>query len=773
MKNAQFSVVSAHATYSSLKGNRGVVKSNSYYVFGESGLIGDQLVYRTTNLTSAPSTEHTTSPADANTSINSPIIHRLISGTIYRFFIFTDSTTIEIVQLSSADDGDTWTENKYTQVITGTTAYPLDIFLISGTVYYAYSYDGTLIIKDWANVGSDTDTSGIISLGTNICGGYVEDNLWYYALEFASNVIKRYSYDPTGPTFALVDTIYTAGAGFQLTASGILWKQDDILFLGFTNYFLVYDDGIWTVYQKSGNMDGFGVIWASNDEIKYVFLDRRAYMFQNNKVLLFQQDLLQNTSNDIFHSGWDDWVRGYDSDESGNRIWQIGPSTTKNGTAFTINKDEWVYEYGRVPRAWFLTKNNFWTIGEYILIYDDDDVLVFQGYIGKSTREGTMRRFPVIHPAYYDLQKTTYTGTLASGVKWSTFLKDNIIPSCKFLTEGTINTGDAVVSDDIIFNEKSLLEIFLSADDDIGNRFYINPDLSINWDDNTTDTTVNVITAIINNRVLEQLNTPSIITVRGGIVDTTGVRAKDSARVSTIGYGPAFFTATELKTDALCLKRAEQLRDTMNVVYLRWAVTWASRTFIQYCNKVTFTSTSDLGVSAQEVFVRKYSGTSKGRPTMELESHIRGRENREDATLANTDQLITNLATTVYDNDDKLGRTFHPLNTDAAAWSYVIGDFGTSASWTDKDVSAIVTDTDAVAIRLLIAYRDNNGASYVQFRKNGNSNGINAPTIRGQVANKYNDTIIDVDCDTSQVIEYYRSGGTVTNLNVLVIGFWK
>lgn len=103
---------------------------------------------------------------------------------------------------------------------------------------------------------------------------------------------------------------------------------------------------------------------------------------------------------------------------------------------------------------------------------------------------------------------------------------------------------------------------------------------------------------------------------------------------------------------------------------------------------------------------------------------------------------------------------------DPAASDWDHEDLDIDSGWHDLDCSAIVTDNDAVLIHMRVTIKDATPEMYIQFRKNGNTNTVNASVWETQVANINFRADLFVACDDSQVIEYCVE----TGMDIVYIG---
>ena len=109
---------------------------------------------------------------------------------------------------------------------------------------------------------------------------------------------------------------------------------------------------------------------------------------------------------------------------------------------------------------------------------------------------------------------------------------------------------------------------------------------------------------------------------------------------------------------------------------------------------------------------------------------------------------------------------------DPSSFDYTEADLTTDGGWYDLDLSSIITSSAATAVALRVTIQDDAAGSYVQFRKNGNSNTTNVSTLRTQVANVSIDGDLIVPLDSNRTIEYRTSNTTFSNIYIAVKGWW-
>ena len=70
-----------------------------------------------------------------------------------------------------------------------------------------------------------------------------------------------------------------------------------------------------------------------------------------------------------------------------------------------------------------------------------------------------------------------------------------------------------------------------------------------------------------------------------------------------------------------------------------------------------------------------------------------------------------------------------------------------------------------------LGLQDDVAGNNIQFRKNGNSNAINAHGAITQVANITVQAQFTVACDIGRVVEYNATNTTFTTINLTVVGW--
>lgn len=107
---------------------------------------------------------------------------------------------------------------------------------------------------------------------------------------------------------------------------------------------------------------------------------------------------------------------------------------------------------------------------------------------------------------------------------------------------------------------------------------------------------------------------------------------------------------------------------------------------------------------------------------------------------------------------------------DPSEWDWQLADLTTDYNWRDLDCSLVVPP-DAVAVALYVYVKDDAADSVVYFRKKGNSNVLNSPRVRTQVADIPVDGFLTVPCDSNRIIEYRATNLTFTSINILITGW--
>lgn len=108
---------------------------------------------------------------------------------------------------------------------------------------------------------------------------------------------------------------------------------------------------------------------------------------------------------------------------------------------------------------------------------------------------------------------------------------------------------------------------------------------------------------------------------------------------------------------------------------------------------------------------------------------------------------------------------------DPSASDFTDASLTTDGTWRDLDLSSIVP-AGAVMVLLRVVVEDDAAESYLQFRKNGNSNSYAVNGVYTQVSGVLIEDSIPVFCDSSRVIEYRGSNLTFTSISIDVIGWY-
>jgi len=101
--------------------------------------------------------------------------------------------------------------------------------------------------------------------------------------------------------------------------------------------------------------------------------------------------------------------------------------------------------------------------------------------------------------------------------------------------------------------------------------------------------------------------------------------------------------------------------------------------------------------------------------------------------------------------------------------------FTNDSLWHTLDLSSIVpSGATAVSLKVSYAATRNGGGSYIELRKNGNSNTINVGIIFTQVANNVISGDMVIAVDSNRKIQYLAlSGDSIDSAEVTVKGWWK
>jgi hypothetical protein len=108
---------------------------------------------------------------------------------------------------------------------------------------------------------------------------------------------------------------------------------------------------------------------------------------------------------------------------------------------------------------------------------------------------------------------------------------------------------------------------------------------------------------------------------------------------------------------------------------------------------------------------------------------------------------------------------------DPAAFDFAVGDLTTDGNWHDLDLSSIVP-AGAVAVHLRVYAEDDVLKMSVLFRKNGNSNTINAGRVQTYNANARTTDDVIVALDSNRIIEYLASNVVWIDIKIVVAGWY-
>ncbi len=129
---------------------------------------------------------------------------------------------------------------------------------------------------------------------------------------------------------------------------------------------------------------------------------------------------------------------------------------------------------------------------------------------------------------------------------------------------------------------------------------------------------------------------------------------------------------------------------------------------------------------------------------------------------------LQNDGGTLKSNDAEIVKIIDYGDSSSAGWDLTA--LTTDGAWHDLDLSSIVP-AGAKFVLMKIYVQDDAAGSYVQLRKNGNTEIFNAFTCRTQVANQVNEQDGWVACDTNRVIEYRTANLTYTAIYLRVRGW--
>jgi hypothetical protein len=107
-----------------------------------------------------------------------------------------------------------------------------------------------------------------------------------------------------------------------------------------------------------------------------------------------------------------------------------------------------------------------------------------------------------------------------------------------------------------------------------------------------------------------------------------------------------------------------------------------------------------------------------------------------------------------------------------AGFDFVIGNFTANGAWQTKDLSAIVTDTDATRVLIVAEIRDGAAGQAILLSDYGDTYHYNRAGAHTQVANVYSDLNCEVGLDAQRRIAYLISSG-MDICSMTVRGWWK
>lgn len=108
---------------------------------------------------------------------------------------------------------------------------------------------------------------------------------------------------------------------------------------------------------------------------------------------------------------------------------------------------------------------------------------------------------------------------------------------------------------------------------------------------------------------------------------------------------------------------------------------------------------------------------------------------------------------------------------DPSAYDFTKEDLTTDLQWHDLDLSSIIPEgVNLIHMKVRLSAFELGG---FQLRKKGNTNDVNAATMKVQVANVYYYEDFFVTCDSNRKIQYLASNITWTNLDIVIRGWFK
>lgn len=113
----------------------------------------------------------------------------------------------------------------------------------------------------------------------------------------------------------------------------------------------------------------------------------------------------------------------------------------------------------------------------------------------------------------------------------------------------------------------------------------------------------------------------------------------------------------------------------------------------------------------------------------------------------------------------------HWVSRDPSDWDFNKDNLTEDGTWYSLDLSSIVPK-GATMVRFRIDLEDNAAGSFIQFKKNGQTNSKNSQILYTQVADIMNSADFVIECDEDQKVEYAATSTVFTTINISIRGWW-
>jgi hypothetical protein len=660
----------------------------------------------------------------------------------------------------SDDDGSSWNTLTYDigAIPFTTDLRGLQVFKVGSNYFICYTYEDAVNqnkyqIYKFLPAQALADTQNIDEHLEAYAGNVFSSE--YYFVSSVSNVLHIYSFDGTSITDeeTLTGLVYSTNANVFFTK---YHKYTNIEFLIDNKYFYVRvggSDNSWTSYTDTGT-DTNAYVWEqdSGGEKRprwIVWKDTIYRIFPNGGQEVFQASF----SLDAW-VGWDDWFG-------------VGSSTVYQATSTKVTSRSCIVSAGLEATS---TKTRLPYVAEFLAYppitekslnikdYNGNDIfwgdIIDSGKRGKTA--GQICRNSVIGDLYRPISID------AVNMAPHTYITTYLEPYWQFISSGTLDTSEAAV-DIPAFNKNSAhalrwLNLRFSK-----THYIIYADLTLNWDDGTTDSGKNAIQGTEKLGLFEEdtKNNPiKNVRVFCGM-DSTGkeIEGFDSDNVGSFEL-LAWHPEIDNKTDADAMATKILTANDNSQIYYKGSV--FRNGMYQIGQQIDFAYTGgDISVSSAKYFV--------------TESQYDASQRKCIITLSKYLILPFHEQNIVNDNRQHISAIASRMSwttRDPAAYDYdktAIAALGDDTSHHDLDLSSIV-GTGVKEVQIMIALKDNAAGSVSYLRTNGVSNAYAVHAAYTQVANVFRYVVHTLLTDSSGVIEILNNPkpSDWTNIDIVV-----